>query len=69
MTFLAEEEAQIVAEEEAQIVDILLHPNIGPFLGRPLKDVGFYSMLNFGHFGDASVVTLLTFQNVNNPNT
>ena len=36
------------------------------FLGRPLKDVRFYPMLNFGHFGVPSVVTLLTFQNVSN---
>ena len=31
------------------------------------KDVRFYSILNFGHFWAPSLVTLLTFKNVNNP--
>ena len=47
-----------LAEEEAQNVEILPHPKFWPFLGRPLKDVRFYPILNFGHFGAASLVTL-----------
>ena len=31
------------------------------------KDVWFYSILNVGHFGVLSLVTLLTIQNVINP--
>ena len=57
-----------LAEEEAQNVDILPHPKCWPFLGRPLKDVRFYSTRNFGHFwGPPSLVTLLTFPNVIDP--
>ena len=39
-----------LAEEEDQNVEILPHPKFWLFLGRPLKDVRFYPMLNFGHF-------------------
>ena len=39
-----------LAEEEAQNVEILPHPKSWPFWGRPLKDVQFYPILNFGHF-------------------
>ena len=55
-----------LAEEEAQHVEILPHPKFWPFLGRLLEDVRFYPILNFGHFGASSLVTLLTFQNVIN---
>ena len=59
-TFLAE-------EEEAQNVEFLPHPKFWPFLGRLLKDIRFYTILNFGHFGAPSLVTLLTFPNVIDP--
>ena len=62
----------LLAEEDAQKVEILPHPKILPFLGRPLKDVRFYPILNFGHFGAPSLVTLLTFQktlHLEHPNT
>ena len=55
-----------LAEEEAQNVEILPNPKFWPFLGCLLKDVRFYSMLNFGHFWPPSLVTLLSFQNVIN---
>ena len=41
-------EALFLAEEEAQNVEILPHPKFWPFLGRPLNDVRFYPILNFG---------------------
>ena len=45
------------------------HPQFWPFFGpaRPLYDVRFYPMLIFGHSWAPSLVTLLTFKNVNNP--
>ena len=36
-----------LAGEEAQNVEILPHPKFWPFLGRLLKDVRFYPILNF----------------------
>ena len=41
--------------------------NFGHFWAALLKMSGFDTMLNFGHFGAPSLVTLLTFQNVMNP--
>ena len=41
----------------------LPHPKFCSFLGRPLKEVRFYPMLNLGHFW--APLTLLTFQHLN----
>ena len=46
-----------LAKEEAHSVEILPHRKFWPFLSS-LKDVRFYPILNFGHFGAPSLVTL-----------
>ena len=68
--FFSAVRSTFLAEEEAQSVEILPPPNILAFFGppRPLKDVWFYPILNFGKFGAPSLVTHLTFQHVINPN-